>query len=101
VGGSAVDVEVRVGAGVIGENIRGFCVAVGCAAGAAARAGNVCVGRLTGALTGALSRAGTEVASSVHEAIRIQITNVGTNKRFIKAKYIGRKLSSDEFFMLH
>jgi threonine synthase len=101
-------VEVRVGSGVIGEYFFGFCVALGWITGAAARTGSVCVGTLTGALTGPLAgalrgalsgelaRAGKGVTSPVQEVIRIQITNAGTSKRFIKAKYIGRKLSTDE-----
>lgn len=97
--------NVLVGSGVIGEYFFGFWVAVGCKAGTAARTGSVCVGMLTGALTGPLAgalsselaRAGTGVTSPMHEEIRIQMTNASTVKRFIRSKYIGRKLSADEF----
>ena len=97
--------KVLVGSGVIGEYFFGFCVALGCKTGAAARTGSVCVGMLTGALTGPLAgalsgepaRAGTGVTSPVHEVIRIQMANASTVKRFIRSKYIGRKLSADEF----
>ena len=85
--GTKVGVEVLVGCGVIGVYFLGFGVAVDCAraAGATARAGNVCVGRLTGPLTGI----GTEVTSPLQEAINAQVANANTRKRFIRTKYIG------------
>src|SRR5215207_9059271 len=89
VNGTRVAVCVRVGAGVMGENCFGFCVAVGCEAGATASAGNVWVGR------GA--RVGTWVVSVVQEVMRIPTTSKGIKTRFIRAKYIGEKLSNNEF----
>src|SRR5215213_3317009 len=91
VSGTRVGVRVRVAAGVMGENCFGFCVAVGCEAGATASAGTVCVGRLTDRLVGIC------VVAVVQEGIRIAATRRGIKTRFIRAKYSGEKLSNNEF----
>ena len=91
VGGTDVGVNVRVGAGVIGEYFLGFCVAVG--NGAATIAGNVCVEALTGIRRGT----GVEVASPVQAVINPQTIKVRIKSRFIAAKYSGGKLINDEF----
>ena len=75
----------------MGENILGFGVVVGCEAGAVASVGNVCVGSLTGWMTGAAA------ARSPQAVVNTQTIKVRVKTRFIKPKYIGRKLSSDEF----
>ena len=86
-------VGVNVGTGVIGEKILGFGVAVGWETGAAANAGKVCVGEPTCCMAGS----GVRVASAVQAVISTQTTKVKSNTRFMGAKYIGRKLSSDEY----
>ena len=85
-------VAVEVGAGVMGENIRGFCVAVG--NGAEVSVGNACVGALTVGTAGAVAAA----AFSPQAVVKTQIIKVKIDRRFIKPKYIGQKLSSDEFY---
>ena len=80
---------VRVGTGVIGENCLGFCVAVARVIGAAAKAGDVCVGTMVGALTDGLSCIGTCAGFVVQEAIKIQ-TKTGTNKDFIWQSIAGK-----------
>lgn len=75
--------------GVMGENILGFGVVVENTTGASV--GNVCVGLLTGWMTGAAA------ARSPQAVVNTQTIKIRINTRFIKAKYIGRKLSSDEF----
>ena len=92
VGGMDVGVNVRVGAGVIGEYFLGFCVAVG--KGAATITGNVCVGALMGILRGR----GVEVASPVQAVINPQTIKVRIKSRFIAPKYSGGNLINDEFF---
>jgi hypothetical protein len=87
--GADVDVIVRVGTGVIGENCLGFCVAVACLIGAAAKAGNVCVGVVTGALIEGLSGVGTCVDFPAQEVNTIQI-KTGINKRFIWQSIAGK-----------
>jgi hypothetical protein len=83
-------VAVKVGSGVIGENIRGLGVAVGCKTGVVTSAGNVCVGAAS-----ADTEAG--VVSAVQAVTSTQTTKVKYSTRFIVAKYSGRKLSGDEF----
>jgi threonine synthase len=85
--GTEVGVNVLVGAGVMGEYFFGFCVAVG--SGADTSAGNVCVGALTGRMTG------VGVAFPAQAVIKLQTIKARIS-RFIKAKYIGQKLISDE-----
>ena len=82
---------MKVGIGVMGENILGFGVVVEITTGASV--GNVCVGLLTGWMTGA----GAAAARSPQAVVNTQTIKVRINTRFIKAKYIGQKLSSDEF----
>jgi hypothetical protein len=91
---STTSVAVEVGSGVIGENIRGFGVAVGC--GTEARVGNNFVGALTGEAASAETAAG--VASPLQAVTSTQTTKVKYTARFIAAKYSGQKLSSDECF---
>jgi len=86
-----VGVNVRVGAGVIGEYFLGFWVAVG--NGAATIAGNVCVETLTWILKGR----GVEVAFPVQAVINPQTIKDRIKSRFIAAKYSGGKLINDEF----
>jgi hypothetical protein len=83
-----VGVEIRVGAGVIGEYFLGFCVAVGKAT--TASAGNVCVG----ARTGRLMEVG--FVSPVQAVIKKQTNKIRINRRFIESKYSGGKLITDE-----
>jgi hypothetical protein len=85
-----VSVAVEVGTGVIGENIRGFGVAVGCEVCAAARAGNVCAGCTIGM--------GVGVASALQAVSSTQTTKIKYSTRCIAAKYSGRKLSGDESY---
>jgi len=85
--GTEVGVNVLVGAGVMGEYFFGFCVAVG--SGADTSTGNVCVGALTGRMTG------VGVAFPAQAVIKLQTIKARIS-RFIKAKYIGQKLISDE-----
>ena len=75
----------------MGENIFGLGVGVGC--GAAASIGKVFVGA---ALDGATSGAGVE-ASAAQAVIKTQPIKISLKIRFIKMKYIGQKLSRDEF----
>jgi hypothetical protein len=91
---SEISVAVEVGSGVIGENIRGFGAAVGCAAGTEASVGNASVGAPTGEAASADTAAG--VASALQAVTSIQTTKVKYSTRCIAAKYSGRKLSSDE-----
>ena len=91
---AGTSVAVKVGIGVIGENIRGFGVTVGC--GTEAGVGNVFVAAPTGEAASADTAAG--VASALQAVARTQTTKVKYTARFIAAKYSGRKLSSDECF---
>jgi threonine synthase len=86
--GAEVGVEVRVGAGVIGEYFLGFCVVVG--KDATASAGNICVG----APTGMLMEVG--FVSPVQAVIKKQTNKIRINRRFIAFKYSGGKLIIDE-----
>ena len=85
---------VEAGTGVIGENIRGFGVAVGCEAGTEASVGNAFVGALSGETASADTAAG--VASALQAVLTTQITKAKYSTPFIAAKYSGRKLSGDE-----
>jgi hypothetical protein len=87
-------VVVEVGTGVIGDNIRGFGVAVGCEAGTEASVGNVFVGALSGEAASADTAAG--VASALQAVSNTQITEAKYSTRSIATKYSGRKLSGDE-----
>ena len=80
--GSEVDVDILVGAGVIGENIFGFGVAVDSSINA--NEGNVCVG---GLMDGA---ACVGVAPCVQAVIEIQTINAKINRRFIKQSISGK-----------
>ena len=80
-------VAVAVGTGVIGENFFGFEVAVDTTRTEPSE-GNVCVGAIVGIAA--------EAALVTHPLIKTQTTTVKIRIRFIKSKYIGRKLSRDE-----
>jgi hypothetical protein len=93
--GVDVGVNVRVGTGVMGEYFLGFWVAVGNGADdllSKSRAGSVCVEALTGIRRGR----GVEVASPVQAVIKLQTIKTRSNRRFIRAKYSGGKLITDE-----
>jgi hypothetical protein len=84
---SMTSVAVVVGTGVMGENIRGFGVAVGCEAGAEAGVGNVPIGSLTA--ESASADTDTGVASEVQEDRNIQTVKTNMTTRFIEASIPG------------
>jgi threonine synthase len=84
-------VGFAVGTGVIGENILGFGVGVGCDT--ASIVGSVSVGaRRDGAVI-----AGVAVLPPVQAVSEIQTMKIRINTGFIRIKYIEQKLSRDEF----
>jgi hypothetical protein len=78
--------------GVMGENTLGFGVVVETTT--RASVGNVCVGVLTGWMIGA----GAAAARSPQAVVNTQTIKVRIKTRFINLKYIGQKLSGDEFY---